>query len=323
MSNDPLIILIPVYNDWEALAILLRRLDEALSSYRGQAEVLLVDDASSLPVNDRNLIGDPKSIAGIKVLELRRNVGHQRAIALGMAYVEDNLVCRAVVVMDGDGEDSASDVPRLIEQCEREGYQRMIFARRAKRAEGRTFRFFYMLYKALYKLLTGQSIRFGNFSIVPKRVLSKLVAVSEVWNHYAVGAFKAKIPYSEIRMDRGHRLAGRPTMDFVSLVTHGLSAISVYSEVVGIRLLIATLLLMAGSIVGMAIAITVKFATTLAIPGWTTYVVALLLIILMQAFSLSIFFIFIVLSGRNNYSFLPLRDYHYFISGIETLHPQE
>jgi hypothetical protein len=149
-----------------------------------------------------------------------------------------------------------------------------------------------------------------------------LVAVSEVWNHYAVGAFKARVPYAEIRTARGKRLAGKPTMNFVSLVSHGLSAISVYGEVVGIRLLIATLLLMTASIIGIAVAVTIKFTTTLAIPGWTTYVVALLLIILMQAISLSLFFIFIVLSGRNNYSFMPLRDYHYFISGIHTVAPR-
>ncbi len=322
--SDRFLILIPVYDDWEAVTILLKKLDDALHNYRGEAEVLLVDDGSSMSFDVSDLIGDGfTSIASVKRLELRRNVGHQRAIALGLAFVEDNLSCRAVVVMDGDGEDAPSDVPRLLEQCASEGYERVIFARRAKRGEGWSFRLFYVFYKLLFKLLTGQTIRVGNFSVIPKKLLSKLVSVSEVWNHYAVGAFKARVPCSEILTNRGTRLAGQPTTNFVSLTTHGLSAISVHGEAVGVRLLLGTLLLIAGSIVGIIIVVAIKLTTTLAIPGWATYVVGLLLIILMQAVSLSLFFSFIVLSGRNNSSFLPLRDYHYFISDLHTVFTKE
>jgi glycosyltransferase involved in cell wall biosynthesis len=320
LQHDPILILIPILNDWEIASVLLTHLDESLHEKRIQAQVLLVDDASNIPISHAKFsLLKPKAIQKVSVLELRRNFGHQRAIALGLAYVEANIICRAVVVMDGDGEDAPSDVPRLIEKCAEEGYSKMIFARRSKRAEKFTFRVFYMLYKWLYKLLTGHHIRVGNFSVIPYVVLRRLVAVSEVWNHYAAGALKARLPYSEIRTYRSKRLAGRSQMSFVSLVTHGLSAISVYGEVVGARLLIASSSLIVLAALAIGIAVTIRFTTTLAIPGWATNAVAFSLIILIQAVILSLVFIFVVLSGRNNPGFLPLRDYHHFISRISVI----
>src|ERR1051326_1395072 len=321
-QDAPVLILIPVFNDWEAALVLLTHLDGALHSQMIVANVLFVDDASNMMLPADFGLPQLKSIAKVAVLELRRNFGHQRAIALGLAYAEGNLKCRAVVVMDGDGEDAPNDVPRLIEKCAEEGYSKMIFGQRSKRAENLAFRAFYVLYRSLYKILTGHRMRVGNFSVIPYSVLRRLVAVSEVWNHFAAGALKAKIPYSEIPTRRGKRLVARPQMNFVSLVTHGLSAISVHGEVVGVRLLIATSLLIIFAVVGMGAAITIKLTTTLAIPGWATYVVALSFIVLIQAVILSLFFIFVILSGRNNSGFLPLRDYHHFISRIWTIPSQ-
>jgi glycosyltransferase involved in cell wall biosynthesis len=316
-QHDSILILIPIFNDWEAVRVLLTHLDESLLKKSIQAEILLVDDASSIAASqDKFSLLDLKAIPKVSVLELRRNFGHQRAIALGLAYIEANIICRAVVVMDGDGEDAPEDVPKLIEKCAAEGYRKMIFAHRRKRAENLTFKLFYKLYKWLYKLLTGQRIRVGNFSIIPYTVLRRLVAVSEIWNHYAAGALKAKVPYSEIPTYRSKRLTGQSQMNFVSLVTHGLSAISVYGDVVGVRLLIATSVLIVLAIIAIATAVTIRFTTTLAIPGWATNVVALFLIILIQAVILSLFFIFVVLIGRNNSGFLPLRDYPHFISRL-------
>ena len=105
-------------------------------------------------------------------------------------------------------------------------------------------------------------------------------------------------------------------MNFISLVTHGLSAISVHGDVVGVRLLIATTLLILFAIAGICVVVVIRLLTDLAIPGWATYVVALLLIILIQAVTLSLFFIFLVLSNRDNASFLPERDYVHFISRV-------
>ena len=308
-------IVIPVLDDWKSLSLLLPILDDNLIDERLAVEIIIVDDGSSVSFEEAYPFPlEFVHINKVSVLELKRNLGHQRAITLGLAFVAAERNCRAALVMDGDGEDDPKDVVRLIEECRRENFTKMIFASRSKRSENLVFRFFYVLYKLFYKILTGRTIRFGNFSIVPDKILRRLIVVSEVWNHYAVGALKARVPYREINTSRSHRLSGSSKMNFVSLVTHGLSAISVYGDLAGVRLLLGTCGLILFSVIGILTVVVVRLNTDLAIPGWATYVVALLLIILMQAVTLSLFFIFLVLNNRNNASFLPERDYSYFIS---------
>lgn len=321
-ENQPILIMIPVFNDWKAVELLLICLDEHLYHKNIQVDVLIVDDASSIPIHREFLSEQLTAIQKVEILELRRNLGHQRAIAIGLSYIEANVPCQAVVVMDGDGEDEPRDVIRLIQRCQKKGYEKAVFARRSKRSESLMFKLFYLFYRRSYKLLTGHDIRVGNFSIIPYKVLRRLVVVSELWNHYAVGLLKAKVPYTEISSHRGIRLAGKPKMNFVSLITHGLSAISVYGDVVGVRLLVATGTLIGFSLTAISLVLIVRFATNLAIPGWTSYIVLLLFIVLMQAVMLSLFFSFIVLNGRDNLGFLPKRDYHYFIMGVEQVFPK-
>lgn len=316
-KNYPVfVIVIPIFNDWKSLQMLLTHLDEILKNTAIIAEVLVVDNGSSLSAPNNFRVSTFKAIKKISILELRRNLGHQRAIAVGLAFIENNITCQAVVVMDGDGEDDPWDIPRLIEKCDKEGWNKIVFAKRTKRSESKAFKFFYIIYTLLYKLLTGYEIRVGNFSIIPYKVLYRLVVISEIWNHYAAGLLKSRIPYIEISTRRSTRLAGKPQMNFVSLVTHGLSAISVYGDVVGVRLLISTCLLILFTVVSIFIVLTIKLTTNLAIPGWTSYIIASSLVILMQAVMLSLVFIFVVLSGRNNYSFIPQRDCHFFILDV-------
>lgn len=321
-ENQSILIMIPVFNDWKAVELLLISLDEHLYHKNIQVDVLIIDDASSIPIHKDFLSEQLRAIQRVDIVELRRNIGHQRAIAIGLAYIEANISCQAVVVMDGDGEDEPRDVIRLIQKCHKKGYEKAVFARRSKRSESSLFRLFYIFYRRSYKLLTGHEIRVGNFSIIPYKVLRRLVVVSELWNHYAVGLLKAKVPYTEISSSRGIRLAGKPKMNFVSLITHGLSAISVYGDVVGVRLLVATATLIVSSFTAISLVLIIRFATNLAIPGWTSYIVLLLFIVLMQAVMLSLFFSFIVLNGRDNLGFLPKRDYHYFIMGIQRVFPK-
>ena len=118
-SDDrSLAVLIPVYNDWEALVQVVDSLDRSLATTDWQLKIVIVDDGSDQADPPREFYSSRHSILSIDVLRLRRNLGHQRAIAVGLAWLEANKPCTAVVVMDGDGEDSPSDVPRLIARFE-------------------------------------------------------------------------------------------------------------------------------------------------------------------------------------------------------------
>ncbi len=318
-SDDPIVILLPVFNDWDAFEMLLERLDEVLFRQGLEAEVLVVDDGSSIPGGVPIRGGELAAIRQIRVLRLRRNLGHQRAIAVGLAYVEANLPCRAVVVMDSDGEDDPRDVPRLLQQCQAEQYRKIVFAERSKRSESWAFCVFYAVYQLLHRLLTGQRVRVGNFSVIPRPRLTSLVGVAELWNHYAAAVFKSRQPCCGIAACRAPRLAGRSRMSFVSLVIHGLSAISVHADVVGVRLLIASLTGILLVAAGLAAIVAVRLLTTLAIPGWATSAAGLLAVVLLELVLFSIVFCFMTLSNRQGTTVLPLRDYPYFIASVEQI----
>jgi len=318
----PFLIIMPVFNDWSALDPLLRQLDEELSRQNLEAEILVIDDGSTIKAPAHLGAAGFKRIARIEILRLRRNLGHQRAIAIALAHIEEKVPCRAVVVMDADGEDKPEDAIKLIEEYRRGDQEKVIFAQRVKRSENFLFRVSYFIYKRLYKALTGQEIRIGNFSLIPRQLLTQIVVVSEIWNHYSSGILKARIPHRYIPTDRSSRLAGSSRMNYVQLAVHGLSAISIYGDVIGVRALMATVMLAFISVVLIIIAIVVRSLTDLAIPGWATYVIGLSFIILLQSITISFSFVFLILNGRNNYSFLPQRDYHYFILDVRRVFPE-
>jgi glycosyltransferase involved in cell wall biosynthesis len=300
--------------------LLLRDLDNVAAQHF-PLQVLIVDDASTLDAGAEFCRDGFRALTGVSVVRLRRNLGHQRAISVGLVHIYKTYPAYVTVVMDGDGEDRPEDIPRMLSKFNNEGGRKIVFAARSRRTENLTFKIFYRIYKLLHRALTGLPVRVGNFSAVPYSCLSSLVVVSEVWNHYAAAVFNARIPHDSIPAPRGERLAGKSRMNFVAFVTHGLSAISVYSERVGTRLLVLSV----GTIVLLMLAIIatlfVRLFTTLAIAGWATYVTGLLLVLLLQACALSFGFIFVVLNGRSGTMFIPIRDCPYFIDHVTPLWP--
>ena len=102
-------------------------------------------------------------------------------------------------------------------------------------------------------------------------------------------------------------------MNFVALIIHGLSAISVFGDIVGVRLLAAISTVILITLALLVIVVIVRVTTNLAIPGWATYTGALLLVLLLQAIMMSFQFIFLILHGRKSANFLPIRDYSHFV----------
>src|SRR5689334_6976802 len=99
-AQPRVIILIPVFNDWDCVFLMLPLLDEAVSRTGADVRVLLVDDGSTRkpPANLSHPVGG--HLRQVDVLHLSRNLGHQRAIAIGLFYIHQNLACDQVIVMD-------------------------------------------------------------------------------------------------------------------------------------------------------------------------------------------------------------------------------
>jgi glycosyltransferase involved in cell wall biosynthesis len=321
-SNEPMIVLLPLYNDWESLQLLLAQLDGELARKGILARVLVVDDGSPHQPDEMFASGPFEALAKVEVLTLWRNLGHQRAIAIGLAYVAQHIDGRCVVVMDSDGEDSPADVPRLLAKFDQEEGRKIVFAERTKRSETLTFMAFYLLYRWLHFLLTGVHVRVGNFSVIPRSRLESLVVVSELWNHYAAAVFKSRQPHCSVPTRRAKRLSGHSRMNFVGLVIHGLSALSVFSETIGARLLILNLVVLVLAFSGVIATVVLRFGMSVGIPGWATNVVGILLIIILQTFMLTVLFCFGILGGRQATAFIPRRDYAYFAGPLTTIYPR-
>jgi hypothetical protein len=317
-----LIVMIPVFNDWTAVDLMLQDLSRVLDAHDIGAELLIVDDGSTMPLPDTLFTAAQRRDRRLDVLHLKRNVGHQRAIAIGLAFVHDTRPCDAVVVMDGDGEDQPSDLPALLKKLRAESDAKIIFAARTKRSEHPGFRMLFFLYRALHRMLTGFAVRVGNFSVIPFRSLATLVVVSDMWNHYAAAVVKAAVPHDVVPTTRGRRLAGTPTMNFAALASHGLSALSIFGDVIAIRVMVATGVLAAAAAIAAGTVIAAHAANHIAIAAWFVPLATVAAIVVAQTIGLSVVFLLLFLSARSAMPFIPLRDYRHFVDRVTPVAPR-
>lgn len=319
LSELNTIVLIPVYNDWDAVSQVIKNLSAAINRIAiKRVTILLVDDASThpMPVSFGSL--GLQNIETIKVLKLTRNLGHQRAIAVGLVYLFQHDANDITIIMDGDGEDNPADIEKLLHAAVKNGLQKVVFAERTIRSEGVIFYIFYQLYRTINRLLTGSSIRFGNFSAVPRKHLKSLVTVSELWNHYAASVVSSKIPYTLVQTSRKKRYSGKGKMNFISLVTHGLSAIAVQRDVVGTRILMT---ITAGAIISLFVLFGVIFANGSQPHGLPIVLlgICIVIVLLAQLLSIALSLVFMVLGNRDSMKFLPFRDCAYFIDTVDCI----
>lgn len=313
-----LAVVIPVYRDWGVVSMVCQGLDATLAAEPVDVRVLLVDDGSPDGVRgwSRPTL---TALRSVEVLTLQRNIGHQRAIAVGLCHVRDHVACDAVLVMDADGEDRPEDAARLVRQFIEERCV-VLFAMRRRRLESATFRTGYIVYRVLHRLLTGVPVRVGNFSVIRADILDRLVHMAELWNHYAGAIFRSKLPCGFLPTDRGPRLGGSSHMNLIALVSHGLAGIASFSDVVATRILVANLFGIVAVIIGILAVLAVRLGTNASIPGWATYAGGLLLVLLVQLASVSFSLVFTLMSARTRREFIPAIHYHPFVKGTTMLH---
>lgn len=227
-----IIILIPVFNDWDSLEKLLGEIDETVKDIKNIfIECLIVNDASTI-ISPQFI--KPKNIKKINILDMKENRGHARCNAFGIRYVNEKEDFDNLILMDGDGEDRPIELKLLIEKII-ENPNISVVAKRIKRSEGPFFRFLYSLHKIITFVFTGQKINFGNYSCLTKSDVSKLFNKASLWSSYS-GTFKKNINYfNEINSTRGKRYFGPSKMSLYNLIIHSFSIIAVFKLQVLIR----------------------------------------------------------------------------------------
>jgi glycosyltransferase involved in cell wall biosynthesis len=298
-------IVIPVLNDWASLDILITKLSDQAERNKFNFHIFVVDDGSS--EEPPCFLGRGQAHVDIQIIRLANNLGHQRAIAVGLVIASSVEDIGAVVVMDADGEDRPDDVPRLLSAWG-EDPNLIVVGQRNERSEGLVFKSFYTLYKLAFRIATGQKINFGNFCLIPRAALSALTYNPAIWNNLAAAITRSTIHRRALPVARGVRFAGKSRMNFQSLLVHGVSAMAVYAEYALLRLFIGSGFLAVLAGIAIAAVVGIRIGTDWAIPGWASFLVASFAIVFLQALMMSGMALFQLMSLRNVKTFVPAVD---------------
>ena len=225
-------ILIPVYNDWQSVTELLDNIDHGLLGVEHEISVIIVNDASNHDRKEEDKTFE--NISSIKILNMKINQGHARCIATGLKYIYQKEDFDYVIPMDGDGEDRPEEIKEFINQIQNSN-DKPIVGKRVKRSEGLFFKLCYEFHKLITLTFTGKSIKFGNFTCLPKITVEKLINEKATWNSFSGSLTKIEKDLFEIPSIRGDRYFGPSKMSFMNLLKHSLSIISVFKKTVLIR----------------------------------------------------------------------------------------
>ena len=183
-----IVILIPVFNDWDSFKRLILEINENISNFQEtHFECLIVNDASTI---DQPELTKPSNIKSLEILNMRENRGHARCNAFGIRHVLQNKDFDYLILMDGDGEDRPIEIKSLVEAINNKPTVSVV-AKRIKRSEGLFFQFLYQVHKLITLTFTGQNINFGNYSILTKEDVEKLHSKASLWSSFS-GTVKKK-----------------------------------------------------------------------------------------------------------------------------------
>ena len=225
-------ILIPVYNDWQSVFKLVEEINKLSINSENEISIIIVNDASN---HDRvNENHDWSNLSSVKILNMSINQGHARCIATGLKYIFEKEDFDYVIPMDGDGEDRPEEIEDFINQI-KDSNDKAIVGERVKRSEGLLFKFCYNVHKLITLVFTGHSIKFGNFTCLPKSTVEKLIQEKSTWNSFSGSLKKIHKDLISIPSIRGVRYFGPSKMSFSNLLKHSLSIISVFRKTVLFR----------------------------------------------------------------------------------------
>lgn len=229
------VILIPVYNDWKSLNKLLIEIDKSLkddSSFTTQ--ILVINDLSTEKCNLN--IKNFSSIKKIEIINLKKNLGSQKSIAVGLNYlkkIKDNFF---ITVMDGDGEDNPYEIKKMLnEAIKYESF--VITSNRKKRRESMLVVLLYRIHLIISFLFTFKWISFGNFTTFNSKNLEKLLSNNSSWYAHSSSVLK-NCRIKRLYAKREKRYFDKSKLNMFALMEHSLRVNAVFLPKIFINSLI-------------------------------------------------------------------------------------
>ena len=236
-------IILPTYNDWKSLSILLDQIEKNLSNTKNIYKVLIIDDNSS--EKNSYKLNKNKFFREMEIISLKKNVGSQKAIATGLKFINKfkNKNEDKFIIMDSDGEDDPKKINEIVELIDKNKNIEIITMNRTLRKESFFFSILYEIHLLITFFITFKYIRFGNFSFLNKKVIDIITKKNELWLAYSATLNKYFNSKASISAPRKKRISGKSKMSYLSLIMHSLNIQSVYYTNIIIAYLIYSIIL--------------------------------------------------------------------------------
>ena len=223
-------IILPTYNDWKSLSILLIQIEKYLKNTNNIYKVLIIDDNSF--EKNKYRLNKNRFFKEIKILTLKKNVGSQKAIATGLKFISKykNKNDDKFIIMDSDGEDDPKKIKEIIKLIDKNHKIKVITMNRTIRKESFFFSILYEIHLLITFFITFKYIRFGNFSYLNRKVIDIITKKKELWLAYSATLNKYFNSKESILAPRRKRISGKSKMSYSGLVSHSINIQSVYMK---------------------------------------------------------------------------------------------
>jgi hypothetical protein len=262
----------PVYRDVESFLLLRDRVRGVLEGdgvSPGEIRFVVLDDTAGQDPQVASL----RECGDVTVLQPPFNLGHQRAIVYALRKSLPKIADEdTVITLDSDGEDRPEDLPRMLAPLRNRSSsdQRIVLALRTKRNESLSFKLMYLLFRVLFRTLTGTTVRSGNFATMSGTVAKRVLLHPTFDLAYSSTILALDLPIEYVPCERGRRYAGKSKMTYGRLGMHGVRMLMPFTDRIAIRALFAFALTLA---LGLALALAVLCVDLAAsgAPGWLGY----------------------------------------------------
>jgi hypothetical protein len=274
MSSGRLWVLCPSYRDVPSFRVLRTNIELIVKETPALTDLDLrfavVDDTGGC--DDETWI--LQDFPDVRVITPPFNLGHQRAIVYGLRkLLPDMADSDLVVTLDSDGEDRPEDLPALLEPLldPSETGKSLCVARRTKRSESLQFKVLYALFRAMFRTLSGTTVRSGNFAAYRGWLAKRMLLHPYFDLCYSSTLISLGFNTISVPCPRGERYEGRSRMSPLGLFMHGVRMLMPFTDRIAVRALTAFSVLFSIGLVCAGVVAGIRLFTTEAIPGWTTF----------------------------------------------------
>jgi polyisoprenyl-phosphate glycosyltransferase len=265
----------PIYRDVEPFLILRERLLEVVSREPALAGMTVrfvaLDDAAGRDPEVERL----RLLEDVNVIQPPFTLGHQRAIVYALRQASRAMSDGDLVVtLDADGEDRPEDTPQLLAALEEDAGDpdRVVLALRTGREAPARFRLLYAAFRVVFRLLTGKTVRTGNYAAFRASFIKRLLLHPAFDLSYSSAMLALELPVRYVPCRRGRRYSGESRMSYSALALHGVRMLMPFTDRIALRALFVFASALGAALVIAIVGLTVKYVAHTAIPGWATSV---------------------------------------------------